>query len=319
MSAAVADRIDEARRKGGVVVLDGGLATELERRGVDLRDPLWSARALLDDPTSLKNIHRDYLHAGTQCISTASYQATLPGLMARGLSRAQAEDALVRSVKLAQQARDEYLAASPRSEPVFIAASIGPYGAYLADGSEFRGDYGNTREQLVEFHFPRMEILAAAGADLLACETVPCLLEAEAFARCLERVPQVPAWVSFSCQSDSRICHGEPITQAATVLAGVANVVAVGVNCTDPIHVAGLVARLRESTSKPIVVYPNSGETWDPVGRRWVGTASVADYVHAAVQWRDAGATLIGGCCRTGPEHIRAIAALRAKGRQRED
>lgn len=307
MEASV--EFETAREQGRTIVLDGGLATELERRGFALDDPLWSARVLIEHPEAVRQLHLDYLAAGAQCITTASYQATIPGLRARGLDVAQARRLLVRSTQLALAARDEFRR-SGRGDRALIAASLGPYGAYLADGSEFRGDYGLSREQLIDFHGQRFEILAESGADMLAFETIPCVVEGEAIAKLLERNAGVRAWVSFSCRDDERTCHGEPIGEAVGIFEGITGVVAVGVNCTAPAHIEGLIARIRESTSKPIVAYPNSGQAWDAEKRRWVGESRVERFVSLARRWHEAGATGIGGCCMTGPEHIRELARM---------
>jgi homocysteine S-methyltransferase len=293
----------------GVVILDGALATELERRGADLRDALWSARLLLDNPQLIRQVHRDYFAAGADVATTASYQASLPGLAQRGLSRAQAQDVLGLSVRLAQQARDEFWQAGPPLGRVWplVAASIGCYGAYLHDGSEYRGDYGLSVRQLMDWHRPRLEILAASGADLLACETIPCMDEAEALVAVLEQTPSVPAWISFSCRDAEHLCHGEKFTDAVALAAQCTNVIAVGVNCTAPRHVAALLRSAAGRTDKPLLAYPNSGEAWDAARQCWCADAEALDWGEAAQQWRAAGARLIGGCCRTTPETIRVV------------
>jgi homocysteine S-methyltransferase len=296
-----------------VVILDGALATELERRGADLRDPLWSAKLLIDNPDLIRQVHRDYYAAGADVATTASYQATIPGLIARGLDRAQAADILRRSVTLAQEACDDFLASQPvgRLMPL-VAASIGCYGAYLADGSEYRGDYGLSIPQLIDWHRPRLEILASSGADLIACETVPSLAEGEALVKLLSEFPDTPAWLSFSCRDEGRLCHGEPFADAVALANKAANVVAVGVNCTAPRFIEGLLASVAGIARKPLLVYPNSGEAWDANRRCWFGAPAAADWAENARRWRRAGARLIGGCCRTTPGTIRQIAqALR--------
>jgi homocysteine S-methyltransferase len=295
----------------GVVILDGALATELERRGADLRDPLWSAKLLLENPELIRQVHHDYFAAGADVATTASYQATIPGLVQRGLGREQAVDVLRLSVALAQKARDDFWNAEPnrlgRLKPL-VAASIGCYGAFLHDGSEYRGDYGLSVEQLVDWHRPRIEILANSGADLLACETIPCLAEAEALVKVLCEVSRIPAWLSFSCRDERTLCHGEPFAQAIALANDVPNIVAVGVNCTAPRHIEGLLAAAAAVTHKPLVVYPNSGESWDAVRHCWQGTTAEPDWRACVLRWRDAGARLIGGCCRTTPDTICQIA-----------
>jgi homocysteine S-methyltransferase len=291
--------------KYNVVILDGGLATELERRGADLGDPLWSAKLLLENPALIRQVHYDYYAAGADVATTASYQATIPGLMQRGLDREQAANVLQLSVTLAQQARDQFWQADAKRLKPLVAASVGCYGAYLHDGSEYRGDYGLTVQQLIDWHRPRLEVLADSGADLIACETVPCLVEAEALVKILNEFSHIHAWLSFSCQDERRLCHGETFVDAVQLANESANVVAVGVNCTAPRFVEGLLNVAAGVVRKPLLVYPNSGETWDAPRRRWAVTMAEPDWCEYVKRWHRAGARLIGGCCRTTPETIR--------------
>jgi homocysteine S-methyltransferase len=294
--------------KPGTLIVDGGFATELERRGHDLNDDLWSARLLLDDPEAISQVHYDYLAAGADCIISASYQGTIEGFMNRGLSHEEAAALLARSVEIAVMTRDRFWARSAnregRTKPI-VAASVGPYGAYLADGSEFRGDYDLDQKGLREFHQERWEILAASGADMMACETIPSLVEARVLGELFKETCQRFGWVSFSCKDGKHINDGTPIIEAVEILDPIENVCAVGVNCTAPMFISSLIVEARRATNKPIVIYPNSGETYDTVHRRWGGESDIDDYTEACSRWRAAGASLIGGCCRTGPEHIR--------------
>ena len=307
----------------GFLVLDGGLATELEARGFDLGDNLWSARLLLERPEAICRLHRDYLEAGADCVISASYQATVEGFGRQGIERGAAEDLLRLAVRLALSARDDFWGRPAnrhgRLEPL-VAASVGPYGAFLADGSEYTGDYSLDEVALVDFHRRRLELLAASGADLLACETIPSGLEARALARLLDEVPGPPAWLSFSCPDGRRLADGSDLGAIVGELDAHRRIVAFGVNCTAPLHVAGLVARLRGATDKPIAVYPNSGEVWDAAGKRWCEQPrSRTDFGDAAVAWRRAGARLIGGCCRTGPRDVRRVRASLCEGQPIED
>jgi homocysteine S-methyltransferase len=289
----------------GVVILDGALATELERRGADLRDPLWSAKILLENPDLIRQVHCDYFAAGANVATTASYQATIPGLMNRGLSRVQAADVLRLSLTLARQARDEFENCAIKP---LVAASIGSYGASLHNGAEYHGNYGMSVQQLIDWHRPRVEILANAGADLLALETVPSLDEAEALISLLRDFPNTQAWLSLSCQDERRICHGEQFADAVALANESPSIAAVGVNCTSPRFIEGLLDSVASIAKKPLVVYPNSGETWDGQQHCWRGSTTTQDWKGAVRRWRDAGARLIGGCCRTTPETIRQIA-----------
>ncbi|PXY23539.1 homocysteine S-methyltransferase [Prauserella coralliicola] len=293
---------------GRTVVLDGGLATELEARGHDLSDALWSARLLADDPEEIVAAHVAFYRAGAEVATTASYQASFPGFAARGIDRAEAAALLRRSVELARRARD---AVAGDGRPRWVAASAGPYGALLADGSEYRGRYGLTQRELVAFHRPRLEVLAEAEPDVLALETVPDVDEAAAELAALEALdmPGVPVWLSYTVV-DGRTRAGQSLEEAFAVAAGNAQVLAVGVNCCSPAEVADAVAIAAEVSGKPVIVYPNSGEGWDAEGRRWAGAPTFSpDEVN---RWVDGGAALVGGCCRVRPGDIADLArALR--------
>jgi len=271
------------------MILDGGLATELEARGHDLSGELWSARLLIDAPEEIRAVHESFVEAGADCVITASYQASIDALRALGVDPT---EILLRSIALAKE-----------SGARTVAASVGPYGATLADGSEFTGVYPDV--DLDAWHRERFAILDGSDADLLACETIPRLDEAQALAGLLDRKP---AWFSFCCRDEKHISDGTPIAECARFLDGFEKVFAVGVNCTPPQHVESLVRQIRSATSKPIVVYPNSGERYED--GRWLGEP--ADFAALAKVWWDAGAAHIGGCCRVGPKQIRALAELRA-------
>ncbi|HRW08191.1 MAG TPA: homocysteine S-methyltransferase [Caldilineaceae bacterium] len=294
----------------GVVILDGALATALEARGADLIDPLWSAKLLLENPALIRQLHYDYLLAGADVIITASYQASFAGFLARGCSEEEAAALMQRSVTLADEARAQFLhdhhadrANQGRPAPL-IAASIGPYGAYLHNGAEYTGEYGRSVAELVAWHRPRMAVLAHSGADLLACETIPSLAEAEALLQLLPEFPTMPAWLSFSCCDGEHLCHGEHIRAAMALANQSEQVIAVGVNCTAPRHVEALLRHARSATDKLLLAYPNRGERWDADAHCWVPGSGEEDFAQAAERWYQAGARLIGGCCRTGPAEI---------------
>ncbi len=291
-------------------MLDGGLATELEAAGHDLSDSLWSARLLLDDPGAIARVHSAYLEAGADCIITASYQATVAGFMAKGLTAERAGALLLSAITLAEEARDTYWSIQQnrqdRLRPL-VAASVGPYGAFLADGSEYRGEYGLTVDELVAIHRPRWHLLAQSRADLLACETIPSALEVQAIARLLQETPEWPAWISLSCRDAEHINDGTRIVEAVAPLLPLPQVVAIGVNCTAPRYVSDLLGVLAEVTDKPLLAYPNSGERYDAANNCWLGTSDAVEFGQEAPAWYEAGARLIGGCCRTGPAHIRQM------------
>jgi homocysteine S-methyltransferase len=301
------DPIDNFLRRNRLMILDGALATELECRGADLRDPLWSAKCLIERPELIREVHLDYFRAGADLATTATYQATFEGFARRGIE-ADAAEALMRSaVSLALAARDDFWASESnrtgRLRPL-VATSIGPYGAMLADGSEYRGRYAVDDATLIEFHRRRLRVLADAGGDLLACETIPCLREARVLAELLREFPDTSAWISFSCKDGGHNCEGQDIGDCVAELQDHPQIVAVGVNCTAPQYMAPLLQQMRARTTKPLIAYPNSGEIFEASSKHWGGSAQPR-LGPAARDWQAAGARLIGGCCRSTPSDIR--------------
>ena len=282
-----------------VLISDGGLATELEARGHDLSDDLWSARLLAEAPDEIVAVHEAFFRAGAHIATTASYQASFEGFAAQGIDRVEAERLMRRSVELARSAR------GAASAPAWVAASVGPYGAMLAQGEEYIGRYGLSVAELAAWHRPRLEVLAAADPDVLALETIPDSDEAEALVG-LVGEQGIPAWLSYTIAGD-RTRAGQPLEEAFAVAADVPQIVAVGVNCCAPADVLGAVVTARRVTGKPVIVYPNSGEVWDGANRVWVGTPGMDTGL--AAEWVAAGARIVGGCCRVRPDDIAAMAA----------
>ncbi len=292
---------------GGIHVIDGGLATELEYSGARIDGPLWSAHVLEDEPEKLLAVHRAYVQAGAQCIATCSYQVSRMGYAEVGLTAERADAALLRSVELAQRAVAEF-----PERRVLVAGSLGPYGAALHNGGEYTGSYDCSYDDLVRFHRERIEIFAHArggqAPDLLAFETFPSLEEARAVGDAMAPWPELRAWFSFSCRDEMRVSHGERVADCAALVASFPQTVAIGVNCVPPKWVPALIAELQAGSDKPIVVYPNSGEGWDAARRSWTGVTDPAEFGVHAKEWFGAGAQMVGGCCRTRPAHIREVA-----------
>jgi len=291
------------------LILDGGLSNELEAQGYDLSHQLWSAKLIASNPNAIVKAHLAYLKAGAQCIITASYQASIQGFLDVGHSRVEAEQLLLKTVTLAENAIKSYQQIAESSPRPLIAASIGPYGAYLADGSEYRGNYGISDSDLATFHWNQFQLLDKTNADIYACETIPSFQEAKVFSELLREVTK-PAWISFSCKDEEHINDGTKIHDCAALFKNHPNVFAIGVNCTAPKYIAGLINILKSVVrDKKIVVYPNAGLIYDADSKTWHGTADPAIFVEKAKEWVDLGANIIGGCCQIGPEHIRGIGA----------
>jgi len=293
------------------LIIDGALATELENRGYDLNDALWSAKILGEDPNAIKQVHLDYFLAGADVAITASYQASVQGLTEHcEINAAEAIDLIKLGVQLAQQAREEaYARGVPRSRRLLVTGSVGPYGAYLADGSEYRGDYQRTLEEFQAFHRPRIAALIDAGADLLALETMPSLGEIQAILSLLaEEFPKATAWLSCTVRDAEHLSDGSSLSEVAKVAAKHSQqVVALGVNCVPIDVVSGALSSLDVEWRRPLLCYPNSGEVYDGISKTWSGNSSHRGLVRHVIEWKAIGARLIGGCCRTNPEDIRNI------------
>jgi len=295
------------------LLLDGGLSNELERQGCDLNHKLWSAKLLDSNPEAIILAHLNYLESGAGCIITSSYQATLPGFMAIGYDEASARGLILKSVQLAEEARSRFLALNPHATKPLIAASIGPYGAYLADGSEYRGDYVITDQELTDFHKPRINLLDNSTADILACETIPGFQEAKVLSEILENVKKA-AWISFSCKDGKHISDGTPIEKCAAFFAHHPTVFAIGVNCTSPEFISALIRSIKtKSGNKKIVVYPNSGAVYHAESKTWSGLSDLSSCEIMVKEWMDLGADIIGGCCGVGPEQIKAMSKMISK------
>lgn len=301
---------DKVLKEVGVMIADGATATELEGLGCDLNDDLWSAKVLASQPELFKKVHKSYFEAGADCGISGSYQATIKGFMAKGYTLEESEKLISKAVEILKESRDEWWNESGKdSGRVYplVCASVGPYGAFLADGSEYRGGYNIDKSQLQEFHKRRLEILWEAGADILAVETIPCIDEAVAVAELVSNMDNAECWVCFSCKNETDISDGSKISEATKILNDFDCVKAIGINCTAPEFVGNLIKEIKSSSSKPIIVYPNSGEEYDPITKTWTNSKSGNSYVDFAKHWIDCGATVVGGCCKTTPEHIKSI------------
>lgn len=294
-----------------LLITDGAAGTHLESMGCDLNDDLWTAKILKDNPELIKKLHRDYFQAGSDFGVTVSYQATIEGYINKGLNREQAIDLIKTSATLVLEARDEWWEqegkADNRRYPI-TAASIGPYGAYLADGSEYRGDYELSKEQLRQFHKERIEILWNQGVDLIAAETIPRLDEALVIAEIVQEL-NAQCWITFSAKNESQICNGQDIVECVQALEPFNGVVAVGLNCTAPQFIGALVEKINNETAKPIVVYGNLGNSYDADSKTWCehDKNGATSYLNYAQQWKSLGAKIIGGCCGTTPNEIKQI------------
>lgn len=296
----------------GPVVIDGGLATELEARGHELSSDLWSAKLLAEDPAAIREVHAAFFDAGASVGISASYQASRSGFLRHGHDPDDADRLLRLSVQLVREARESVAESSDRGG-LLVAASVGPFGATLHDGSEYRGRYGVPQRSLVDFHSQRLEVLIGAQPDLLAIETIPDAAEAEAIIEALDSLrPHPPAWLSFSCADGRTTNAGQSVRDAAQVVAG-SSIAAVGANCTAPDHIGSLVGHMRAAApTLAIVVYPNAGRVWDGDAAAWSGDGRDTLPDTAVTAWLSEGVKLIGGCCGLGPKAIGRLAAAAA-------
>lgn len=294
--------------ENGYLVIDGAMGTELEVRGCKLNDKLWSAKVLVENPELIYQVHLDYLHAGADLLITSSYQASVPGYARRGIDRQQALALIAKSVELAKQARTDYQQEIKHLKPILVAGSVGPYATYLADGSEYRGDYQVQHEEILEFHRPRVMALIDAGIDILCFETLPVYSEIKSILMLLAEYPTMTAYMSFSLRDENHLCDGTPLSVVVELINVKPQIVAIGVNCIALDKVGAALMTLKRLTDKPLLVYPNSGEQYDPITKTWITRSDKLTLVDHIDDWLALGAKLIGGCCRTGPQDIIQIA-----------
>lgn len=291
------------------IIIDGALASELQRRGCDLNDSLWSAKVLIEQPDLIRQVHYDYFKAGADCATTASYQASPLGFAKKGISLDESIKLIKKSVELAQQAKEQYLTQIGKNKPLFIAGSVGPYGAYLADGSEYTGNYQLSEEEFIEFHQIRIQALIDAKTDILACETLPNFAEIKALVKVLKQYPTMTAWFSFTLKDANHLSDGTPLKEVIDYLNNVDQVVSVGINCIALEEVTAALTVLQTLTRKPLIVYPNSGEQYDPTTKQWhKNHQHNCTFKNQLPTWLKLGAKLIGGCCQTTPKDIAEIA-----------
>ena len=307
---------ENLKYKTGLVV-DGAMATELEKRGVETNSDLWSATALIENPEAITAVHKSYFEHGADIATTNTYQANVAKFMELGLTETESKNLIIKAVELAKKARTEYYdglseeARSKRAKYPLIAGSVGPYGAYLADGSEYRGDYDLTEEQYQDFHRQRMELLDQAGVDLFAFETQPNFAETKALVNLLQQeFPEQQAWLSFSIKDSETLCDGTSLHEAVRYFEAVDKISAIGVNCTTLENIEETVKNIRSVTAKPIIVYPNNGDIYDPITKTWQANPQADTFSDLVPSWRQAGADLIGGCCRTTPTDISEISEI---------
>ena len=306
--------LEDILEKNGIMVIDGSMSTALEALGADNSSKLWTAAALANNPDLVKQVHLDYFKAGADCGITCSYQATIPGLTEHGYTNEEAERLIADSVRLFMEARDEWWEsegkAAGRAYPLCLAG-IGPYGAYLADGSEYKGNYGVSDQVLYDFHRRRLEILKDAGADIMLIETQPSLNEAIIAANICEELG-FDYWISFSCRDGYKTNEGDKISDCARAFSeGFPHLKMIGVNCTKPDFIASLIREIKSETDLPIGVYPNSGLIYDPETKTWTQPQNVMNFGSYALDYMQAGAVAVGGCCTTGCEQISQVVSAR--------
>lgn len=283
----------------------------LEDQGCDLRHKLWSAKLIKTNPEAIVTAHLSYLKAGAQCITSSGYQATLKGFMDLGETVEQAKKLMLVSVELAEEARDIFLGSTNVNPKIYIAASMGPYGAFLADGSEYRGDYSVSETELKKFHSERIQILESSNADFLAFETIPSLFEIKILSELLLNSSKL-SWISFSCRDELHLNDGHKIRDAVQILAQHPKVFAIGVNCTAPKYISKIIQIIKNTgPDKKIIVYPNSGEVYNAESKSWQGISDPDLFLSMAREWLETGADILGGCCRIGPDHIKKIQRLK--------
>ncbi len=304
------NQLNKILEKQKILLLDGALGTRLQEKGFDINDSLWSAKFLNENPKALQDIHTEYLNAGADCIITSTYQASIEGFVKKGFDEKTSRNLLILSINLAKEARDKFWKenrSQNRIKPL-VAASIGPYGAYLADGSEYSGNYKISDEELKEFHKNRLKIVAKTNPDIFAVETIPSFKEAKIICELLKPYKDISSWISFSAKDSSFTNAGDDIETCAKYLDLQEHISAIGINCTSPQYISSLINKIKKSSSKNVVVYPNGGAKYNPITKQWESSPTdEKEFAKMANLWKNEGANIIGGCCQTGPKEIKEL------------
>ncbi|QDF30291.1 homocysteine S-methyltransferase [Halarcobacter anaerophilus] len=305
------NKLEELLKEQAVLIVDGALGTRLQTKGLNINDSLWSAKLLDENPNAIKAVHKEYLDSGADLIITSSYQASIEGFEKKGFSRQKAKELICLSIELARKARDEFWEEKKnkkkRIKPL-VAASIGPYGAFLANGAEYTGKYNISKEQLKNFHKRRVEIIASTNPDIFAIETIPSFEEAKILAEILKEYKNIPSWICFSAKDNLHINDGTKIKECAKYLDTKEQISAIGINCTSPKYISSLIKEIKSVSNKPIVVYPNGGFKYNPLTKNWEDAKTdEKEFAKMAHLWKTQGAKLIGGCCQTEPKEIEEL------------
>ncbi|UQS86266.1 homocysteine S-methyltransferase [Nicoliella spurrieriana] len=296
-------KISQWAQQQPTILIDCALSYGLEQRNIQLNNKLWTASALQSHPDIIKAIHKDYFNAGSNMTVTDTYQGSVPGFIDAGYTKEQAIELIQRSVKLAREAQAEVTV----PQTTWVAGAIGPYGAFLADGSEYVGNYGISEAELIKFHQDRLQTLVEAGVDLLAFETIPDFTELKAIKQLLSQYPGIDAFVSCSIKDAHHISDGTDLLEVQALLETIPNVIAYGFNCNHPeFTVPGLTYLHDHQTNanQSLIVFPNSGAHYDPSTKEW-SQATAFSFGKAAKEWQAAHAKWIGGCCEVSVQDER--------------
>ncbi|MGV2875897.1 homocysteine S-methyltransferase [Macrococcus capreoli] len=286
--------------KQDITLLDGGFGTTVEAYGYDVKHELWSTHLIKEHPEAILKVHQAFVNNGAEIILTNTYQGAVQSFLNTGYTEREAEGYLQAAVELAHQSV---------SSNVLVAASLGPYGAMLGNGSEYTGAYQVRQSDYIEYHMQRLNILIEAGIRVFAFETIPNIEEVKAVKALLEDYPDIEAWLSVTLKDSAHLSDGTPIEEVIEVVNGIDNVHAFGVNCTSVKVIDGAVERLLALSEKAIILYPNGGRKYDAVEKVWIDQDDIS-LIEATVKWKQLGVKIIGGCCQVGPEEIGALSAV---------
>jgi len=283
--------------KKEIKLLDGSLSYPLEKQGYNLNKKLWTGDALINDPNVIKKIHKDYLVAGVDFISTSTYQISYRVLKEMGYNLNEIKDIFKRSVDLVQDAIEE----TKIKRKVKIVGSYGPFGASLSDGSEYTGKYKTSDEIIMSYHIDNMNIIKELGIDIILYETIPCLREIEILSKVVEEYKK-EVWISFTCNKDLEFRDGTSIMKACKIISSIENISTIGINCFSPLLAEKAIKKLKKNSNKKILIYPNSGEIYNNKDKNWYGEKYFDNSM--IKKWLALSPDIIGGCCRVGFEDI---------------
>ena len=283
-----------------IKLLDGSMSFPMEQLGYNLKNKLWTGKALINNPDLIKDIHKGYIDAGADFISTSTYQISFDRLKNMGYQSEEIKKIFQKSVDIVKDAIEE----SKLKKEIKIVGSFGPYASYDPEASEYIGEYDSTDIEIKKFHLNNIRIIEETDLDIILYETIPCLREIKILSEALSHSTK-EIWISITCNEEMEFRDGSSFKDACEIISKIEKITTMGINCFSPLLVKKAIDLLKKYSNKKILIYPNSGEIYNPKERFWTGNN---EFNNSMIKnWLSLYPDIIGGCCRIGYDDIKKM------------